>query len=212
MQTLTSKLDGPWTRAPNVKAPYKWMSPTEIEMQDLAEEADRHMESLLNDDEIDEKINTIEAEQQAVARRAVQARGSRMGDPTMLPEASTELQRTRVQLSSADYHELGGGALTRVETDWLARYDQMKSQDARSLKVQADLRKLEARREALEIRRETELREMEARRIRLQSEEVEALDLGGPELGYRRVPSTFTERIQQLSPVERAALRRRARR
>ena len=138
------------------------MSPTEIEMQDLADEADRHMESLVGDDEIDEKINTIEAEQQAVARRAVQARGSRMGDPTMLPEARTELMRTRVQLPSGDYHELADGALTRVETDWLARYDQMKSQDARSLKVQADLRKLEARREALEMRRETELSEMEA--------------------------------------------------
>ena len=35
---------------------------------------------------------------------------------------------------------------------------------------------------------------------------MEALDLEGPELGYRRVPSTFTERLQQLTPVERRSL------
>ena len=115
----------------------------------LADEADEHFESLVSDDEIDGKIDTIEAEQQAIAKKAVEASGARSGDPAMLPEARTELTRTRVQLPSGDYHELADGALTRVETDWLARYDRMRSQDARSLKVDADLRALEVRRRAL---------------------------------------------------------------
>ena len=200
MQTIPSKLGGPWTSPHNVETtPYKWLSPSEIQMQALADEADQHFESLVSDDEIDGKIDTIEAEQQAIAKKAVEARGARSGDPAMLPEARTELTRTRVQLPSGDYHELADGALTRVETDWLARYDRMRSQDARSLKVDADLRALEVRRRAL-------LHREHAREVSQVQLDDEFLN-DGVRLGSREIArETMAEQLEHLTPAQRESL------
>ena len=200
MQTIPSKLGGPWLSPHNVETtPYKWLSPSEIQMQALADEADEHFESLVSDDEIDGKIDTIEAEQQAIAKKAVEARGARSGDPAMLPEARTELTRTRVQLPGGDYHELADGALTRVETDWLARYDRMRSQDARSLKVDADLRALEVRRRAL-------LHREHAREVSQVQLDDEFLN-DGVRLGSREIAQeTMSEQLERLTPAQRESL------
>ena len=200
MQTIPSKLGGPWMSPHNVETtPYKWLSPSEIQMQALADEADQHFESLVSDDEIDGKIDTIEAQQQAIAKKAVEARGARSGDPAMLPEARTELTRTRVQLPSGDYHELADGALTRVETDWLARYDRMRSQDARSLKVDADLRALEVRRRAL-------LHREHAREVSQVQLDDEFLN-DGVRLGSREIAQeTMAEQLERLTPAQRESL------
>ena len=87
-----------------------FMEPSaEIEMQTLTSRSGGPWTRAPNR-EIEEKLDTLDAEEQAIAKREVLRGGT--GDPAMLPEARTELTRTRVQLPSGDYQALDDG------TDW----------------------------------------------------------------------------------------------